>query len=64
MYIIFAGNQYIKGGANDIVGYYKTYDLTLQKYKEFVNIYDWVQILDIETKEIILYYKKTNNIKF
>ena len=39
MYIIYAGDEYYpRGGANDIVGYYDTYDLTLQKFQQIVTI--------------------------
>tara|TARA_Y100000389_G_scaffold171943_1_gene179957 strand:+ start:371 stop:553 length:183 start_codon:yes stop_codon:yes gene_type:complete len=59
MYIIYAGDKYYpKGGANDIVGYYDSYDLTLKKYRQIVDNYDWIQILDIETKEILKHYYK------
>jgi|TARA_B100000900_G_C20588892_1_gene720816 hypothetical protein len=61
MYIIYAGDEYYpRGGANDIVGYYDTYDLTLQKFQQIVHSYDWIQVLDIDTKEIVKYYYKND----
>ena len=37
-----------KWKTNDIVGYYDTYDLTLQKFQQIVHSYDWIQVLDID----------------
>jgi hypothetical protein len=60
MYIIYAGYQYYtKGGANDIIGFYNTYDITLKMYQQIFPVYDWIHILDIETKDIVKeHYKK------
>jgi len=54
MYIIFAGEKYYPyGGAYDIINYYNSYNDSLVKFKEIYNTYDWIQILDIETREIL-----------
>jgi hypothetical protein len=54
MYIIYAGEKYYpKGGANDIVGYYDTYDLSLEHYNLIIDKYDWIHILNTENKKIV-----------
>lgn len=62
MYIVYAGVEYYPlGGANDIIGFYETFDLSLQKFREIESDYDWIHILDVEIKQIIK-QKTMNNV--
>ena len=63
MYIIFAGDIYYpKGGANDIIGYYQTFELALYKFNEYANNneYEWIHILDTDIHDIVRQYKSNN----
>ena len=62
MYILYAGVEYYPlGGANDIIGFYETFDSSLQKFREIESDYDWIHILDVEIKQIIK-QKTINNV--
>ena len=66
MYGLFAGDTYYpRGGGNDLIGIYESYDDVLKKYEKIKKKYvehGWIHIMNMSTKKIRK--KEGKNIKF